>query len=344
MAISSCIRRRLRSSINLPTTIKHELTIYPGTNLVEKYLQNSVVENANPCQSPLSPTSPPGSPTETIVINGISFLKQVGGDAAAGNHYEWVAYSTLRNNACISMDFMLHSLGAIDPTPPNYDKAAESAMFTQIMSTFTWTTAPITPITPTFTPTPTSTPIGGSGGVVPSPNISQLSMIDGINGWAIADPYVVLTRDGGATWYNVTMQGDIGTIGSAFFPNINTAWVITNFGGTNIGSLYRTTNGGLNWVRFDVPFNGGFIQFLDNSNGFVLSGEASGMNKQAVNLYQTADGGATWTLKYANDPTQPNNTLPFSGHKNGMAFREYITRLGGRRYPHIGLCLLLPDR
>jgi hypothetical protein len=57
-------------------------------------------------------------------------------------------------------------------------------------------------------------------------------------------------------------------------------------------------------------------------NGFVLSGEGSGMNKQAVSLYQTADGGATWTLKYANDPSQPNNTLPFSGHKNGMAFRD----------------------
>jgi photosystem II stability/assembly factor-like uncharacterized protein len=46
------------------------------------------------------------------------------------------------------------------------------------------------------------------------------------------------------------------------------------------------------------------------------------MNKQAVNLYQTGDGGATWILKYANDPSQPNNTLPFSGHKNGMVFRD----------------------
>lgn len=46
------------------------------------------------------------------------------------------------------------------------------------------------------------------------------------------------------------------------------------------------------------------------------------MNKQAVSLYQTTDGGATWTLKYANDPSQPNNTLPFSGHKNGMFFRD----------------------
>lgn len=315
------------TKLNLPFT--------PGTNLVEKYLQNSVVENANPCQSPLSATSPPGSPTETIVINGISFLKQVGGDAAAGNRYEWEAYSTLRNNTCISMDFVLHSLnpGAYATPPAVFDKAAESAVFMQIMNTFAWTTIPLTP---TFTPTATSTPVSGSGTVVPSPNITKLFMIDGINGWAIGDPYVLLTRDGGATWYNMTMPGNVGTIQSGFFSNLNTGWVITNFAGSNIGSLYRTTDGGMTWVRYDVPFNSGFIQFLDNSNGFVLYGDSSGMNKQAVSLYQTIDGGATWSLKYANDPSQPNNTLPFSGHKDGMTFRDTVRGWVGGDIPSSG--------
>jgi hypothetical protein len=109
-----------------------------------------------------------------------------------------------------------------------FDKAAESAVFMQIMNTFGWTTAPVTPA---FTPIATSTPISGSGTVVPSPNIKQLSMIDGINGWAIGDPYVLVTRDGGTTWYNMTMTGNVGMIISGFFPNINTAWVITNFAG-----------------------------------------------------------------------------------------------------------------
>ena len=57
------------------------------------------------------------------------------------------------------------------------------------------------------------------------------------------------------------------------------------------------------------------------------------MQKQAVSLYQTSDGGATWTLKYANDPTQPNNTLPFSGHKNGMTFRDTSTGWVGGDVP-----------
>jgi Ig-like domain-containing protein len=147
------------------------MPITPGTNLMEKYLQMSVNENVNPCQSPLSDTSRPGSPTETVVFNGIPFFKQIGGDAGAGNFHEWVGYSTLKNNACISMDFVLHSLGAgaFEPPVPEFDKAAESAVFAQVMSTFVWLSPTSTPTpapptaTPTFTPTVTPTPTSPTG-------------------------------------------------------------------------------------------------------------------------------------------------------------------------------------
>ena len=150
-------------------SLRMNLPFTPGTNLVEKYLQTTIIENANPCQSPLSDTSPPGSPTETVVINGISFLRQTGGDAGVGHLHEWVGYSTLRNNACISMDFVLHSLNAGNfATPiPEFDKAAESAVFAQIMSTFGWVPSTPTPTpaaaTPTFTPTVTPTPTSPVG-------------------------------------------------------------------------------------------------------------------------------------------------------------------------------------
>ena len=152
-----------------PNSIKMNLPFTLGTNLVEKYLQMSVNENVNPCQSPLSDISPPGSPTETVVFNGIPFFKQIGGDAGAGHHHEWVGYSTLKNNACISMDFVLHSLNGAFPPPPDFDKAAESAVFLQMMGTFTWlpqtptpTLAPAT-ATPTFTPTVTTMPTSPTG-------------------------------------------------------------------------------------------------------------------------------------------------------------------------------------
>src|SRR5678815_4498755 len=144
------------------------------------------------CIRDRSDTSRPGSPTETVVFNGIPFFKQIGGDANVGNLHEWVGYSTLKNNACISMDFVLHSLGAgaFDPPIPEFDKVAESAVFTQVMSTFVWNAPP----TPTATQTPTSTNTAVPSTVAPppvvaSPLIDRLVMIDASNGWAIGNSY-----------------------------------------------------------------------------------------------------------------------------------------------------------
>ena len=316
-------------------SLKMNLPFTQGTNLREKYLQVSVIENANPCQSPLSFTSPPGSPTETVVINGISFLKQAGGDAGVGHLHEWVGYSTLKNNACISMDFVLHSLqpGNFETPPPVFDKAVESVVFTQMMQTFAWASPVITPSFTPETPTLTPPPPTVNPEIVLSPNIQKLFMIDASNGWAIGNAYVLRTFDGGATWYNVTTPG-IASIRNGFFRDMNKGWILTT------DSVYRTIDGGITWSRYSVPFNGGYLQFLDDLNGFVLSGELSGMHKHAVSLYQTSDGGATWTLKYAVDPSQPTNTLPFSGHKNGMTFRDTSTGWVGGYVPSPGVVYL----
>lgn len=110
------------------------LPFTPGTNLLEKFLDISVVENASPCKTPTSGATS----SETVTINSISFLKESGVTAAAGNTYDFVAYSTAKDNACISLTFTLHSsdqAGVTTPLP-TYDKTAESAVFSTIMSTF----------------------------------------------------------------------------------------------------------------------------------------------------------------------------------------------------------------
>ena len=305
------------------SSLKINLPFMPGTNLREKYLQMSVRENINPCLSPLAMNGLP-VPPEAVIINGISFLKQTAADAGVGHLHEWVAYSTPKNNACISMDFVLHSLNAGNfATPiPEFDKAAESAVFTQIMSTFGWATATVTPVPPTAPPV-----------VVPSPDIRKLFMIDPSNGWAIGNAYVLRTSDGGATWYNITAPG-VTSVRNGFFLNARQGWMLST------DSIYRTTDGGSTWTRYTVPFNGGHLQFLNDSTGFVLTGELSGMHKHAVSLYQTSDGGATWTLKYAVDPYQANNTLPFGGNKNGMTFRDTSTGWINGYTPTAGLAYL----
>ncbi|HEU0294196.1 MAG TPA: peptidoglycan DD-metalloendopeptidase family protein [Anaerolineales bacterium] len=144
-----------------------DLPFVPGTNLSEKYLEVAVVENANPCRSPVAASSMVDS-SETVTINGISFLKEIGGDAGAGNFYQFVAYSTLRDNVCVSLSFVLHSLnpGNFATPPVVFDYAAESAVFGQIVATYSWlsqlpTATPTFASTPVESPTPelTSTPV-----------------------------------------------------------------------------------------------------------------------------------------------------------------------------------------
>jgi hypothetical protein len=112
-----------------------------GTNLGEKYVDVTVVEGANPCKSPDGGGT--ATTSENVTINSIPFLKETGSDAAAGNIYDWVAYSTVKadaNNACISMTFVLHSTnpGNYQTPPPEFDKPSESAVFDLIIDTFGW--------------------------------------------------------------------------------------------------------------------------------------------------------------------------------------------------------------
>ena len=111
------------------------LPVTPGTNLAEKYIDVSVVDDAATCKSS---HSVPGASSENVTINDTPFLKESGSEGAAGNIFDWVGYSAYKGTDCISLNFILHSTnpGNYPTPPPTFDKTAESAIFTTIMSTF----------------------------------------------------------------------------------------------------------------------------------------------------------------------------------------------------------------
>ncbi|HKI52613.1 MAG TPA: NBR1-Ig-like domain-containing protein, partial [Anaerolineales bacterium] len=122
----------IHARINLPL-------ITSGTNLSEKVVDVSVLEGASTCKSPDIGGTP--TTTENVTINSIQFFKEVGTGAGAGNIYDFVAYSSMSNNNCVSLTFTLHSTnpGNYQTPPPEFDKAAESAIFDTIINTFDWT-------------------------------------------------------------------------------------------------------------------------------------------------------------------------------------------------------------
>jgi hypothetical protein len=114
-----------------------DLPFAPNTNLREKYLAITITEGAATCKyASGNPVS-----SSNVTINGVQFLKESGSEGAAGSFYDWVSYSTVRNNACINLAFIFRSVnpGNLPTPPPIFDKVAESLVFDQIINTFAFT-------------------------------------------------------------------------------------------------------------------------------------------------------------------------------------------------------------
>jgi hypothetical protein len=141
-----------------------ELPFAQGTNLVDKSISVSALENINTCMGGL----PLPQSSMNVTINGIPFVKQTGQDSGAGHLFRWTSYATSGNNVCVSLTFMLESINPNTLPTTSYDEAAESAIFEQIVATYRWleippTNTPMLTPTATHSPTPTGTITPTSG-------------------------------------------------------------------------------------------------------------------------------------------------------------------------------------
>jgi hypothetical protein len=121
--------------------IRINLTIAPGTNLSEKWMNVDGRNTPPDCESPqASGYDPSAIDSHTRTIAGLEFLVQAAGEGAAGNIYQWTGYSTSRDSVCASLTGILHSLqpGNFETPPAVFDKVTESEVFEQIANTFRW--------------------------------------------------------------------------------------------------------------------------------------------------------------------------------------------------------------
>ena len=187
-------------------------------------------------------------------------------------------------------------------------------------------TAAPTVATDTPAPYPDDTPLPPTvaAPIVASPDIIFLRMLNELEGWAITENAILRTTDGGSTWYNVSPQGvtefGYGTANS--FLNASQAWVMVVDASDPAGSglLYRTSDGGLSWVVYPVPFGSGDLTFIDEENGWMMAYLGIAAGSMAVAIYRTEDGGATWMQTYTNDPNLENagDSLPLGGIKSDL--------------------------
>lgn len=179
------------------------------------------------------------------------------------------------------------------------------------------TPAPYSPDTPS--PPQINAPL------VEMPSLVFISFTNSLDGWGVTETQIVRTNDGGITWFNVTPPGLTETGYSVEIEVLDNShvWVqLPDFANyPHSGMLYRTLDGGLSWTSSASPFSGAHLAFLDADTGWALAdlGVATGSN--AVAVFQTTDGGETWTQKFTNDPNLSNagDSLPLGGLKAGIA-------------------------
>jgi hypothetical protein len=129
-------------TVSQPNFAHLNLPFVSGTNLSEKYLDVSIFENVSACVSPLGRGNPMVTSETITTANGLQFLKESGQEGAVGQFYDWIAYSIPKGTACISLNFMMHSTNPDNyPVPPPlYNRDAESAVLSDMISSFGWTT------------------------------------------------------------------------------------------------------------------------------------------------------------------------------------------------------------
>lgn len=157
--------------------------------------------------------------------------------------------------------------------------------------------------------------------LIDAPSIIFIEMMDEVYGWGVTETELVSTNDGGVTWYNVTPPGltDVGYSVFTNFLDATHAWVqiVDPNNYPNAGTLYRTSDGGITWTSFVTPFSAGDMEFVDENNGWMMADLGVGAGSMAVSVFQTNNGGETWSRTYTNDPNLEGagDTLPLSGIK-----------------------------
>jgi hypothetical protein len=124
-----------------PEHVRVNLTMHPGTNLTEKWMDVDGRTGFSVCSSPQGAGYGPGViDTETRTINELSFLVERASDSGMGNHYVWTGFSTSRDAVCASLTGVLHSVnpGVYETPPPEYNSVVEEAVFDQMVATFRW--------------------------------------------------------------------------------------------------------------------------------------------------------------------------------------------------------------
>ncbi len=180
---------------------------------------------------------------------------------------------------------------------------------------------------------------------------------DLVTGWAVGEPHwdqatkaytgtIIKTTDGGDTWTPQT-AGLNEALRGVDFVDENNGWVV----GAN-GTILRTGDGGNNWIQQTVATYDEFrgVVFTDVDHGWATSiqpvhydhwGETDGWRGS---IWNTSDGGETWTQQTVPDNAGILNRIDFIDSDNGWAVGIKIVGYDAFDHPeHVGVVYYTDD-
>lgn len=190
--------------------------------------------------------------------------------------------------------------------------------------------------------TPIVSPIAPNFEILTNPTLTQLDMIDTQNGWAQAEGMILRTENGGKSWLNVTPKDIYNNpaYAKSVFLAAQIGWVlIEDIDSSTVATIYHTADGGTTWRWRNTPFGRSELGFIDLENGYALTGLGAAAGSMGVAIWQTQNGGGDWARTFLHDPGL-NDSLPFSGIKNGIAFRDPLNGWVGGSIPMDGVIWL----
>jgi photosystem II stability/assembly factor-like uncharacterized protein len=152
-------------------------------------------------------------------------------------------------------------------------------------------------------------PGGSAPQAVPGPSIRDAALVSPETGWILTPNGLQLTQDAGKTWTTITPPNVLPSMirAGSFYDPLH-GWVVTTpatGSATAEPVVYRTINGGRSWVsaaaaapsgKFtDASIGNAWIDFLSPEEGWVELQATSSINFSFSDLFESQDGGATWS-------------------------------------------------
>ncbi|MBN1208714.1 MAG: DUF1906 domain-containing protein [Myxococcaceae bacterium] len=180
--------------------------------------------------------------------------------------------------------------------------------------------------------------------------IQEMRRLSSQEGWARTGAALLLTRNGGASWGDITPSRGLEGVSGAWFIDAAQGWLV-GVDPLAPGQLFvlETADGGRSWNEQLVPtsvlekdsvYARAQVHFLDAQRGWLLGKVATSAAFSVGELLRTEDGGKTWQRLPA--PPAAGRIVFIDGERGFMvgapvAEKLYATEDGGKSWRELSL-------